>query len=895
MKNHKLILCFVCFCHLFVVCADTSLPWFNSCSTNLEKNTWELNGAAQEMSGTLVTTANGDWCKNKLSFSQPQILMEWMIQLDESQGAFEVMLGGDLNQVIWRLSKEKNPLGAPIWKSGIEISASIKEISPREKVIENVATGKWLSFSVVKRVKTCEIWLEGKLLESFKWAPEAIQIVFRASGDLIVKCDEFFIDALALELGRLDDSTLEKNGKMPTGWTQRKGVWSTIWMPRSDRLALCQSMETYGWLSFAESLTEGSTYTAEVRFDGKGQVGIGIFDASGEAGCRVMIRQHVSYGIVGENCEQGRYNMLFRNGVTVFPGVWYTLSMSCRGGMVYVKLNGADVGVFESQNYGYPALLSDGALGAFYRNIKIGEVRLGKEILVPLQLSQGTVKSESVQEDIVNIFIPEKATNFAEQQITVPELNWSANWLWKPKSSQSSWLKIGHPQQSLEFCMALYEKQWEVALFVEGQWETPELVLPMGLEKIFMHGRTKKTKCVFRSALTEGPSGKGFNFQVIGSLDRSKRYLTISIDGRRMGIWPFEKAANTTFSIGSQGMSEISKFSMETNNAQNIFGLELFKSSLGSMEKVGESFNDRFMGSGNLISLSPLLVEDSSLTWLMGPREEGGIVALKLLDSKGVLKFSSEVNFKSLAPITWSVSSPGKVEPMFKNTSNRWQLGIKRLRSELLLTIDQQELGRVKIPIGAEPWFLECQSEGDFVVENQWYGWMDAFATNLFDMHRIKSSTKFWNYSDLEDKNPHKERNKAGSRFIGTMTLKQNLGARHQVWLVSRGNTTDSMARLHTVEWRSGENNIRLMVQLLEGGCDVQWFYNDKVCGQKRLRTQAFQVFANFDEKNKLTMWLAGEQLGEVVDIGNSDWKLSLKPAAATSEQCWQWVMWRNR
>ena len=692
--------------------AEESFYWFNSCSSAVEDYGWSLNNAANIQDGVLYLSPSGNWCSTKKIFTMPSMTLHGMLKFEEGEGAFQMALGSG-NEMIWNWRFEKkSALKGAVWKSQIQRPINDAPMPESEYSAEDFPFDTWLPLSMIKNPKGIEVWLNHKMVEKTKGSPPEMPIAFRATGLLNVEADEFEVRSISSDTRSLDDLTLEKSAAFPEGWTQRSGVWSTVLLPKMNVLAVCQSMESHAELGFVEELIEGSSISAKVRFEGKGQVGLGLIDEKTGLGLRVLIRKNEGFGVVGESLNAGTALMSFRSSAQIFPGLWYNLNLHCRRGLVAVELNGTPVGEMDCQPYGRPYLVSDGAPSALFREVKISGLK---------------------------------------------KLN-----------------KVSLPTMAMA-----------------------EVFRPLG-------------------STTVPPT-------------------------------------------------------------------------------TGGDFDDLNLELGNTMVLSTLLIDHSELFWKMGPREKGGQLSFNGLDEGGQKILASLLDFTEEAKLKWTIQSPTNVPVMELKREGQWVLGLQRIGQKLLLIVDAKEVGQVTLPNDCGPIFIEWgRVQGDFSFEHVSYGWTEAQIFDLWNSSKHKSATRFWNMN-IPSPLKTKDRRSPIKGPLGTMTLKEQLGLNHRVFLQSRDAQSLPQARRHVVEWTSESKVIRVVIVLLDDGCDVQWTYNDSVIGRKRLRTSQMQLLAGFDAQKKFRVWISGESLGEAQDVGSGEWKFVLRPETEASDHYWHRVLWYNR
>ena len=395
----KLIFAFCILQNIFFqsqIFAEEPYYWFNSCSNLTEQKDWILNNAANIQDGLLRSTPSGNWCTTKTEFSLPMLTIEGMLKFSEGEGTFQMALGSG-NEMIWNLIYEnKKTLKGEVWKSRVQGAANLQQYPESEHSLKDVPFETWLPLSIIKKPNNLEIWLNHKMLEKIKVSPHSMPIAFKTTGLLHVECDEFEVRSFSSDTGTLDDSTLVKGTKFPEGWKQRSGVWSTVWLPRSKQFVVCQSMDTQAEMAFGHELTEGASISAKVRFENRGQVGLGLVNEKTGQGQRVLLRQNTDYGVLGETVNAGTALMSFRGAAHIFPGLWNHLKLQCKLGKIVVEVNGIQISEMESSNYGHPYLVSDGTPSALFRDIVITGISKSNTVLLPAMPVTESIKSFSV-------------------------------------------------------------------------------------------------------------------------------------------------------------------------------------------------------------------------------------------------------------------------------------------------------------------------------------------------------------------------------------------------------------------------------------------------------------------------------------------------------------------
>ena len=375
--------------------AEEFFEWYNSFSNPIEIYDWNLTASTNNQDGVLRLTSSDNWCTTKMTSSLPKMEIKAMLKFKEGEGAFQVALGTG-NQVIWSISFENNDvIKGAVWKSQILMPNNLSPRPVSEYNADNFTFGQWVPLSIQKTPKGLEIWLNHKMLEKINLSPAEMPINIRTTGLLQVECDEFVVRSLSSEAGNLDDSSLEKGGAIANGWTQVSGVWSTVLLPKTNALAICQSMETQAELVFVDELTEGSSISAQIRFGHHGQVGLGLRNEKSQQGLRVLLRQNSSYGLVGEIVNAGVASMSIRSSAQIFPGLWNHLRLHCRRGRIAIEFNGVFMGEMDCKQYGRPYLMSDGASSALFRDVKISGIKEVNPRSIPLIPLDDFIKSST--------------------------------------------------------------------------------------------------------------------------------------------------------------------------------------------------------------------------------------------------------------------------------------------------------------------------------------------------------------------------------------------------------------------------------------------------------------------------------------------------------------------
>ena len=725
MKKLSLILfIFLTFLLPKAVFAEEFFEWFNSFSNSVEIHAWDLPASSNIEDGVLRLTSSDNWCSTKRTFPLPKMEIKAVLKFKEGDGAFQVALGSG-NEMIWSLSFDKNnALKGAIWKSQILIANNSSARPMIEYNADDISFDQWMPLSIIKRPKGFEIWLNYKLLEKINLSPPEMPVAFRKTGLLQVECDEIEVRPLSSEAGNLDDSSLEKGLAISNGWTQLSGVWSTVLMPKTNTLAICQSMDTNAELVLVDELTEGSSISAQVRFDHKGQVGLGLRNEKTEQGLRVLIRQNDSNGLVGEFVNAGVASMSFRSPVQIFPGLWYQLNLHCRRGRVAIELNGKLMGEMESKQYGRPSLLSDGASSALFREVKISGRKGVNTISTPLI----------------------SLDNFIKSTMSMPELALSA------KKMDGFPLDIGKPMFLPILLIEESKLIWKMSYFDKGGF-------------LNVHGLDENRKKIFTSILD------------------------------------FTKDESKTEDDESPSLQRVEK-----------------KKSGAPSQPVAK-------------------------TKLMSIRD----------------------------------------------------IALQRIGQDLLITVDRKTIDQINLPNDGGPISIELEpTEAEMNLTALNYGWMNAQKVHFWDESKYKTATNYWRMKlprfSKEMNNNHTVRGP-----LGTVTLRDQLGLNHRIFLHSRDALHLPSARRHVVEWSSDDQTMSVSIILLDDGCEVQWNYNDRVIGRQRLKTLQIQLLAGFDAQNKFRVWISGQPLGEALDVGSRLWKFALRPETEGSEQYWQQVLWYNR
>lgn len=896
MKNSKIVRLFFCFVlHLFHGNTEESLVWFNSCSTPTERHGWKLDGSAQFINEGLTTTSSGNWCHSGNSFKGLNQSLSWMIKFREGEGDFKVGLSSG-NELSWKIKCIKmKHLGEYIWTSQIE---NAHKPNNEARSVGSLPFDTWLPFSIIRRDHRCEVWLNDQMIEKLNTPPRELSIAFKTTGTLLAECDEFEVRSISPETGTLDDLSLKLDAKLPNSWEPLSGIWSTAYLPRHEDIVVCQSMENHAELVFKAELTEGSSLSAGVRFEGKGQVGIGMHQEKLGEGYRVLIRQNVNNGIVGEQVKLGSSVMLFRGEVKVFPGIWYNLKMLCRRGKVSVELDGQFVGEFDAGRYGRPYLVSDGAASALFRDIKVQGLSLPVDVEVPIHINPSAVKSGSWQAEAVNELNPIGDSPYTEIAGQIFGLKWQTNWTWIPDNSKNIWLGWNNTNESFELNFIPVDQHIEVALFYTGKdVSRMRIECPGELYQRCVRGRPSQPFCIFKETISNDLWGKGIKIQMARKVFQGKNSMEIAIEGRSIGAWSLSLDPKIRLAMGSEGTSKIKTFFYKNENftLMDQDGLKMFESTLGARRLLGGSFDNDGLASGQNMVLSTLLMAHSELLWNMGPRDKGAKMNLNLLDERGQTIFSSRVDFRQEAILTWTTLIPKKIPMVSTERTSRWNLGLKRDEQQLWLKINDKEFQSIDLPKGCGPLSVEWGLiNGDFIIEKEIYVWTNAKIFDLCDVQRLKSATKDWTLALTPLADP------VGTKKVpfgpwGKMVLKEKLGMNHQVFLQSRENRELPVGRQHNIEWSSKNVTFRISIILLDDGCEVRFSKNDKVCHVRRLQSQQIQLLAGVEGQNQFRVWLAGEPMGEAIEVESTEWTFSIQSESSTSEQLWHRVIWKNQ
>ena len=851
--------------------------WLNAVNGPSDQSRWALDDAGEFSDGTVLTLSNksNSFCRLLTPLDGSEWKSSWMM-MARGEGRFIYRWFGEGHQT--SLAFEMVAGSTIEWNVTLT-QEDADSSDPQVKKI-NLPLGQWSLLECVRTGSRMELRILGEMVHAWKISVPSLSFSFRSYGNMFLNVDEFKFEELDKESSRLDSISLTHGGPLPQDWNVEGGTWSVLKLPKSDQVVLSQSAKAFGQMTFSHPLTEGMSFSADVRLEREGKVGLVFIGKDHQVIGRYMIQLSETKGLVFEN-SLAKPLISFNRPFHVRSSLWYRLKVEMGKNGLKFFFNEQLLDMFPLTDALTPALMSEGADLALFKNVFVKkseeeEVSLSVPLAKPLVRSGGWVSE--VKLPLLGL---KDRVSFDGVKMEVNERVWSFSSRWVPLSSTH--LCVGF--QSLNeyfFVHFLKESEaWKCAIVVNDEFAVPEIEWPMGLSRFPV---SNSEKLIHVESLANSLGRESFEWS-FSRLPKSKlgKEFEVMVNGQAMGPFAFLRDKNLRMSLGSDKNSEVfnaSFISTESKISNEKIDLNFVDSKGIPYPLLGGGFNDLSLdGDKGFIELGLPFLEGSSLSYELSSRKNGGIIDLRFLTSLGVPACSVSVDLREANSVSFDRDGEGRrIEAFVAGARVTWS----REGTKIFLLYGEKLIFQWNMEDRQELLFLQTiPKSGDFNVTDIQYKWSQSKKIT-FRNDRLKHRNELvWKSEGSVDRHP------------SNATLRKKLQGDFDVWLLSE---TEVKGRSNKkLKLSSDDVKIELAFAYLEGGGEVTLSLDGNVVSRRNFYINGKDVYVGM-KNDILTILVNGQLLFQKpLTVGQQRWELSLDSGDPKVPHPWIHALWRMR